>query len=174
MEPNPYDAPAETAVDGSASFDRRWLAAIPFVAVVMLFATLPLMLTLLALLACNAVAFIALLVARQTTAANLAFLTGVLVVASLMFTNWGFSMPNPRVTVSWVCLIPALIAQLALIACPFWLPLTQRIGGSHGFSARPRLRLWSIVWFAGSFAPLVHSGLQYRGHRLFGNVISFW
>ena len=82
-----------------------------------------------ALLACNAVAFIALLVARQTTAANLAFLTGVLVVASLMFTNWGFSMPNPRVTVSWVCLIPALIAQLALIACPFWLPLTQRIGG---------------------------------------------
>ena len=128
MEPNPYDAPAETAVDGSASFDRRWLAAIPFVAVVMLFATLPLMLTLLALLACNAVAFIALLVARQTTAANLAFLTGVLVVASLMFTNWGFSMPNPRVTVSWVCLIPALIAQLALIACPFWLPLTQRIG----------------------------------------------
>ena len=25
-----------------------------------------------------------------------------------------------------------------------------------------------------SFAPLSRSGLQRRGHRLFGNVISFW
>ena len=129
MEHNPYEAPVETASAGPTSFDRRWFTAIPFAAVIVLFATLPLMLTLLALLACNAVAFLALLVARQTTAANLAFLTGVLVVACLMFTNWGFSMPNPRITVSWVCLIPAIIAQLALIACPFWLPFTRRIGG---------------------------------------------
>ena len=126
MEHNPYEDSAETVSDGSRSFDLRWLTAISFIAVVTLFATLPLMLTLLALLACNVVAYLALLVARQTTAANLAFLTGVLVVASLMFTDWGFSMPNPRVTVSWVCLIPAVVSQLALIACPFWLPLTQR------------------------------------------------
>ena len=44
----------------------------------------------------------------------------------------------------------------------------------HGFYARPRLRRWSIVWFADSFAPLSRSGLPRRGHRLFGNVISFW
>ena len=34
--------------------------------------------------------------------------------------------------------------------------------------------LGAIVWFADSFAPLLRSGLQRRGHRLFGNVISFW
>ena len=119
MEPNPNDAPTEMVSDGSASFDRRWLVAIPLVAVVTLFATLPLMLTLLVLLVCNAVAYLALLVARQVAAANLAFLTGVLVFATLVFTSWGFSMVNPRVTVSWVCLIPAIIAQLTLIASPF-------------------------------------------------------
>lgn len=128
MKPDPYAAPAEARTDRSASIDWRWLAAIPLVTVVALFVTLPLMLTLLAMLACNAVAFVALLIARQTTAANLAFLTGVLLVASLMFTNWGLSMPNPRITVSWLCLIPAIIAQLALVACPFWLPFTRRIG----------------------------------------------
>ena len=128
MEDNPYEAPAKSASGGSAFADRRWFTAIPFAAVVTLFATLPLMLTLLALLACNFVAFFVLLVARQTTAANLAFLTGVLLVASLMFTDWGFLMLNPRVTVSWVCLIPAGMVQLVLIAYPFWLPLTQRGG----------------------------------------------
>ncbi|MEM6472671.1 MAG: hypothetical protein AAF802_24130 [Planctomycetota bacterium] len=129
MEHNPYEAPLGTGSAGPTAFDRRWLAAIPFAAVGALFATLPLMLTLLVLLACNAVAFLVLVVERQTMAATLAFLTCVLVVASLMFTNWGFSMPNPRITVSWVCLIPAIIAQLALIACPLWLPFTRRIGG---------------------------------------------
>ena len=44
----------------------------------------------------------------------------------------------------------------------------------HGFYAEPRLRLWSMVWFAELFAPLSRSGLQRRGHRLFGNLISFW
>ena len=48
------------------------------------------------------------------------------------------------------------------------LPVVQ-----HGFYARPRLRLWSIIWFADSFALLSRSGLLRRGHRLFGNVVSF-
>ena len=34
-------------------------------------------------------------------------------------------------------------------------------------------RLWSIIWFADSFAPLSRADLPRRGHRLFGNVISF-
>lgn len=129
MTPNPYDAPAEIAVDDSTTFDQRWLAFIPLVAVVTSFIAFPLMLTLIGLLACNAIAYIALLVVRQTTAANLAFLTGLLVGASLVFTDWGFSSLKPRTMVSWVCLIPAVIAQIALIACPFWLPPTRRIGG---------------------------------------------
>ena len=48
------------------------------------------------------------------------------------------------------------------------LPVAQ-----HGFYAEPRLRLWSIVRFADSFAPLSRFGLPRRGHRLFGNVVSF-
>jgi hypothetical protein len=47
-------------------------------------------------------------------------------------------------------------------------------GVQHGFYAKPRLRLWSIIWFAEWFAPLSRFGLPRRGHRLFGNVISFW
>ena len=50
----------------------------------------------------------------------------------------------------------------------------HRSAAQHGFCARPRLRLWSIIWFADSFAPLSRFGLQRRGHRLFGNVVSFW
>ena len=53
-------------------------------------------------------------------------------------------------------------------------PQTQFTDVQHGCYARPRLRLWSIIWFANSFAPLSRSGLPRRGHRLFGNVISFW
>ena len=129
MEYKPYTAPAELTASGVVSPDRRWLAVIPLLAVVALFATLPLMLTLLVLLAGNAIAFFVLLVLRQSTSAALAFLTAVLIVASLMFTNWGFSMPNPRITISWVCLIPAIISQLALIGTPYWQPFTRRVGG---------------------------------------------
>ena len=64
-------------------------------------------------------------------------------------------------------------ASLAvLIGIENVLPLHRVV--QHGFYARPRLRLWSIVWFTGSFAPLSRFGLPRRGHRLFGNVISFW
>ena len=128
IKPNPYDAPAGPTASGAASFDKRWIAAISLVAVITLFATLPLILTLLTLLVGNVVAILALVFARQNFAANLAFLTAVLLLASLIFTDWGFSRLSPRVTVSWVCLIPAVISQLALITCPFWRPSTRRAG----------------------------------------------
>jgi len=129
MAINPYEAPVETPPLHAGPVDRRWLAAIPFVAVVIMFVTLPLMLTLLVLLACNVVTFVVMLIVRQTTAVRLAFLTGVLLVGCLVFTNWGFSMPEPRIIVSWIWLVPAIITQLALIACPFWLPFIRRVGG---------------------------------------------
>lgn len=126
MEQNPYSAPI--AFDDSAtSFDRRWLIAMPLIVVVAVFATLDLMLALLCLLACNSIAFAVLLIVHQTTAAKLAFLTGVLVLATLIFTNWGFSMPNPRIRVSWVCFIPACVSQMALILTPIWLSRLQRV-----------------------------------------------
>ena len=37
----------------------------------------------------------------------------------------------------------------------------------HGFYAKPRLRPWSIVWFADSFALLSRFGLQRHGHPRF-------
>ena len=44
----------------------------------------------------------------------------------------------------------------------------------HGFFARPRLRRWSIVWFAASLASVTRFDLPRRGHRLFGMLGSFW
>ena len=44
----------------------------------------------------------------------------------------------------------------------------------HGFHARPRLRPWSVIWLAMLLVPLARSGLQRRGHRLFGKLVSFW
>ena len=44
-------------------------------------------------------------------------------------------------------------------------PQTEFTDVQHGFYARPRLRPWSIVCFANSFASLSRFGLQRRGHR---------
>ena len=49
-----------------------------------------------------------------------------------------------------------------------------RSDGQHRFYARPRLRHWSTFWFAMSIASLARFGLPRRGHRLFGNMVSFW
>jgi len=121
MSENPYETRATTP-DDVRSFDqwRLWTAASLLLSVVALFVALPLMLTLLALLASNGIAYITLLILRHTKAANLAFLTGVLLVASLLFTDWGFSTPNPRIRVSWISLILACLSQLALISMPLW------------------------------------------------------
>ena len=42
------------------------------------------------------------------------------------------------------------------------------------FKTRPRLRRWRIVWFAAHDASFLQISLPRRGHRLFGNVDSFW
>ncbi len=83
MEPNPYAAPPTIVNESVRHADRRlWTVAVTLIAVVILFVLLPLMLTLLSLLACNGVAFVVLLIARRTKAASLAFFTGVLMLAS--------------------------------------------------------------------------------------------
>lgn len=125
MEHNPYDAPVVNFLEDTRSFDWRWLSSVSLAGTIILSVTLPLILTLLVLVACNTIAFIALLIFRQTTASGLAFLTGVLMFASLIFTDWGFSMPNPRITISWGWLIPACLSQLVLILLPFRLSNSQ-------------------------------------------------
>ena len=117
----PCVAPVASLDDmrGSSRWPIMAVAAL-VLATIGLFIAFPLMLTLLALLAFNGIAYITLLIFRQTTAANLAFLTGVLLVASLLFTDWGFSTPNPRIRISWISLIPACASQLTLISMPLW------------------------------------------------------
>ena len=44
----------------------------------------------------------------------------------------------------------------------------------HDLYARQRLRHWSIVWIASPSVSVTHFDLPRRGHRLFGNVVSFW
>ncbi len=121
MSENPYETPTTPPKD-VRKFDqwRLWIAGILLLSVVALFVALPLMLTFLVLLAFNGMAYVILLILRHTKAANLAFLTSVLFVASLLFTDWGFSMPNPRIHVSWISLTLACLSQLALISMPLW------------------------------------------------------
>lgn len=120
MEYNPYSAP-DTNTNRPRTFDKRWWIVVPLICAVGIFATLPLLLALLCLLACNAIAYVVLLIARQTFAANLAFLTGILFLATLLLTDWGFSSRVPRIRVSWLWLVQACIAQIALIFSPIWL-----------------------------------------------------
>ena len=119
MTPNPYEAP-------SANFDapirsQRWqlfAVAALVLTVVTIFATVPLFLTLLILMACDVVACFALLIVQDTSAAFLAFLTGLLMLATLLFTDWGFSSQVPRIRLSWPSLIPAVVCQFVLILLP--------------------------------------------------------
>lgn len=137
MDSNPYSPPAETADNPIRIFRSIWIVAVLLLAVIVLFASLPLMLTLITLLACNAIAFVVFLIVHRTTEANLAFLSALLMLAALMFTNWGFSMPNPRVRVSWISLIPACISQLTLISMPvFWSLRNCRIRNDGGSACK--------------------------------------
>ena len=116
MSENPYASPV--VPPGVSTRSGRWrtrLVVVLVVSLVALFVTLPLMLTLLMLVMGNAVAFVFLAYSRRGVAAGLALLTAALMAASLILTNWGFSMPYPRIRVSWFTLIPACISQLVLV-----------------------------------------------------------
>lgn len=121
MSENPYASPC--VPPGASVRFGRWrkrLVLALVVSLVALFVTLPLMLTLLALVVGNAVAVVILVCFRRRGAAKLALLTVMLMLASLIFTDWGVSTPYPRIRVSWLTLIPACISQLALVLRPVW------------------------------------------------------
>lgn len=119
MRPNPYEAPSANIDTPIRSHHWRLVAVLAVVlTVVAMFATMPLMLTLLALLGSNVLACFMLLILQDTSATFLAFLTGLLMLASLVFTDWGLSSQVPRIRVSWPSLIPAVVCQLVLISLP--------------------------------------------------------
>lgn len=99
------------------------------VGVVGLFIVVPLMVTFLALAAVNFLAFIILPLFRQPLAPILAILTAVFWVASLVYTEWGFSTPNPRIRISWFSFVPACLFQLVLISLPIWHPRRRSSDG---------------------------------------------
>ena len=122
MPDNPYATPSiPPDVSPRSGAWRRWIPMAFVISLVALFATFPLMITLLVLVGCNAAAFIVLRCCRQAVPAKLALLTVVLMTASLFLTDWGFSSLHPQIQVSWLSLVPACISQLALVSSPMWL-----------------------------------------------------
>jgi hypothetical protein len=130
MEPTPYSTPTENHNNSFRSAKLCWVVVLFLLAIIFaIFAFLPLMLSLLTLTIGNTLAFIAMAIRHQRNAAILALLTGCFMFASLVFTNWGFSMPNPRVRVFWYSLIPACIMQFLLATMPIWTELNK--GGAE-------------------------------------------
>lgn len=70
--------------------------------------------TLLVVAFVDAVAGILLIALSKTTAAKLAWLSCFLMLVTLFFTNWGFSMPEPKVDIFWGGAVMACVSQLAL------------------------------------------------------------
>ena len=121
MDTNPYTAPGADSGNSVSvgRWQRRTVGFLLF-ALVMLFVLVPLLLVLLVLVACNAVAFPVLLLSSHARPAGLAFLTAALMLVALLLTDWGFSMPQPRIRIAWSALIPACVLQLLLVTMPLW------------------------------------------------------
>jgi len=126
IEPNPYSPPISVTRNSHRPFGWTWAVPATLLAVIaILLVALPFILALLALLCGNAIGFIALAVYRQRIAARISALTILLLLATLFFTNWGFSMPEPRIRIAWLYFVPACALQLTLISIPIWLNSTR-------------------------------------------------
>ena len=86
--------------------------------VVGVFVFLPLMLALLVMLAIDSIACLCFTITKSMTSAGLAALCCILLFSSLIFTDWGFSTPNPQIRIAWFPLTLALLGQLCLIFQP--------------------------------------------------------
>ena len=62
----------------------------------------------------------------------------------------------------------------SMTAATFCIAFRSVTVAQQGFYAKPRLRRWRLVWFAVIDAPLSPTGFPRRGHRFFGNAVSFW
>jgi hypothetical protein len=67
---------------------------------------------------------------RRPRIAAAAFMTFCLILATLFFTDWGFSTPNPMVRIAWPFLAAACVSQLCTIL--YWL-----ISAQHGSGGAP-------------------------------------
>jgi len=105
----------------NVQFSLSRLFQLTFVVAVVcaLFAALKWPLALLALSGMNAVACVRFWLTKRTRMALMAFATSILMLATLLLTNWGLSMPQPVVRVAWPYLVAACVSQSATIL--FWL-----------------------------------------------------
>jgi hypothetical protein len=91
-----------------------------FIAVTcILFALLKWPLAILSLAGLNISALVGFLIARKRMGAGLAGSTALLLVLTLLFTDWGLSTPNPSVQIAWSYLITACISEIMLLT--YWL-----------------------------------------------------
>ena len=114
-EQNPFKTPTHAPQNTDGGFVVQILGVILLAVLVSLYAILPTLLFLLVLLAGNAIAFVVFSFLRFNATLMFSFLACVFILATLLFSNWGFSMPNPRITICWACFIPACVFELALI-----------------------------------------------------------
>ena len=122
MEPNMHSAQLpdpDNSIRARNYFMGVSVALIAGAALVL--ASLPFQISLLTLIGGNVIGFIVLAAYRQKIATRISALTILLLLFTLFFTNWGFSMPEPRMQIAWMYFIPACVFQLSLILLPFWL-----------------------------------------------------
>jgi len=107
----------------------RMLQLVFVVAVISaLFGHLAWPLALLALSGLNGIASVWFWLTKRSRLGKMAALTAILILATLFFTDWGFSSPHPVVRVAWPLLVAACIAELVTIV--MWLvsvPPTVRL-----------------------------------------------
>jgi hypothetical protein len=117
---------------------RLFQCTIIVAAISALFAAFKWPLALLILCGLNAAASVYFCATRRARIAGPAFITSCLILATLFFTDWGFSSPNPRVRIAWPYLVAACLSQLWAVFC--WLISAPRVakrtsrcldGGNH-------------------------------------------
>ena len=113
---NPYESPR--SIPDVRNSRLTWKRPVAFVAVVGLVVSLAcysFLIELLALIMLNSIASVIFFSLKERTKAKLAFCAFVGYLVTLVLTDWGFSMPNPEITIFWPTLTLAIVAQAGMI-----------------------------------------------------------
>jgi hypothetical protein len=115
---NPYASPT-TATEPHHPFDLSRIVSVA--GLTLLFGVplfVPMLLVTLGMTAVNAIATVVFVIAGQRRLIALASLSCLCWIATLLFTNWGFSTPRPVVRPYWPALVPAVALLVGWVAWP--------------------------------------------------------
>lgn len=132
LDNDPYRAPPDAP--SSMELPPMHRMRLASVAVVTTLSLLPLLnpnllLLVLALFGGNLIASPILALAGHPKLAGVALIAATLLFATLLLSNWGFSMPEPVVRFAWPAFVPACILMAYWIAWPL-LPVQWRVSPS--------------------------------------------